>query len=395
MSMTFLFDRRRSGQILHSKGSLAEPVLVSRTLLPNPTPYSPESTVVFDSIGNSYFGCHDGYFYSLDKAMQIRWRFQTGKKIYASPVLVPKLAVICFASGDGWLYTLDYEGDLVWKAPIGRRSKRIFHTLSSRYHAKRSHTLHEVNRINSALAWASPNLTKDNLIIANGYVYGLQAFNAHDGRLMWRHALGNPECHLTGTAICQKNTIFAVGQQRHAYRLDSSGKVLWHRSLPRGYNAWGNPSVNEEEDAVYFPISKREDTGCVVAYSVSGRFLWKHRFPGGIRGSVTISPQGYLLAPAYNGILRFIDPKNGALMRSLRVAEEHLWTSCSTDVDGNIFIGTIDSDDEDTGRILCLDPSGALIWSYATGKAHSVPVLDAQRRLYFGSWKGDFSVLQT
>jgi hypothetical protein len=62
---TFLFDRARTGRLPFCKGAQIEPELVWRFELPSFPLTGPESSPVFDKDMNSYFGAHDGCFYSL------------------------------------------------------------------------------------------------------------------------------------------------------------------------------------------------------------------------------------------------------------------------------------------------------------------------------------------
>ena len=73
----FLFDRARTGRLPFRKGSRIEPELVWRFELPSFPPTGPESSPVFDKDMNSYFGAHDGCFYSLTKTGILRWMFKT------------------------------------------------------------------------------------------------------------------------------------------------------------------------------------------------------------------------------------------------------------------------------------------------------------------------------
>jgi outer membrane protein assembly factor BamB len=73
--------------------------------------------------GTLYVGSFDGTLYALDSATGgVRWRFQTGDHIYASPALVEQdgtVEQIVIGSTDGLLYGVDPEGELLWSHDAG------------------------------------------------------------------------------------------------------------------------------------------------------------------------------------------------------------------------------------------------------------------------------------
>lgn len=393
-SSTYMFDSLRTGRTNYDKGLLETPEVLWKRKLPNDKPYSPESTAIFDRKGNIYFGCHDGLFYSLDGDGEIRWSFKTHGKIYSSPLMIPDKGYICFASGDGFLYSLNLEGKLLWKEQIGRPLSTEKALKRQKRYRKKYHPLHEINRIASANAWASPNMLSDGTICICGYEFGLTVLNPDTGKIKWRFDLGEPAAHLAGVAIMEDN-IIAVSQQRRVFKISPEGQVIWSKKLRRGYNAWGNPSVNPENGDIYVPVSKREDSALIYAFNQEGKRIWKTKIPEGTRGTISISRENYLICCGFKGNMYFIDKKSGKVIKVIEVTDGKMWTSASIDSNGYIFVPVIDSSEKDTGRLCCFDKQGELIWEFEMGKGHSVPVIDSLQRLYLGSWTGEYICLQT
>ncbi len=395
-SSTYLFDQFRTGRLLYAKGDAGNPSLAWSLRLPNNPPCSPESTAVFDQEGNLYFGCHDGCFYSVDREGHLRWSFPTDAKIYSSPAICYNSATVCFVSGDGWLYCLALGGSLLWKVQAGKIGGNWIERSWHRYHEKKSPSLHEVNRIASAKAWASPLILPDGLICVTGYRLGLTAVNCSDGKVRWRTGLGWPSNHLTGVAVTADKAIIAVGQQGQLLKVcGASGSVEWQRRLKYGYNHWGNPSIDPESGAIHVISSHRESRSTVWAINSEGRTLWRTRLPEASRGAVAISRREYVICCGFKGNLYFLHKESGEILRVIRVTQGKLWTSCSIDPNGYIFVSVIDSSEDGTGRLCCLDHSGEAVWDYDIGKGHSVPVIDHDARAYCGSWRGMYYCLQT
>ncbi|NJO68991.1 MAG: glycosyltransferase [Bacteroidetes bacterium] len=393
-SSTYMFDCYRTGRLLYPKGGRALPVEIRRTRLPNSPPYSPESTAVFDRKGNMYFGCHDGNFYSLDPEGKIRWSYSTEKKIYSSPVLIPNSKLVCFAGGDGILYCLDFNGKLIWNERIGKNVTGWLAGKIQDYYRKHFHTLHEVNRIATANSWASPNILSDRTICVCGYVLGLSAFHPETGKLKWRLNLGKPSAHLTGVTILE-DYIYAVAQQGKLLKVSSNGHLIWKRKLKTGYNAWGNPSIDRENNCIYVSVSRRENSAIIYSYDSDGNQRWRQHLPEAARGTVSISYENYVICCGFKGNMYFLEKATGHILKKISVTGGKMWTSASIDPNGYIFIPVIDPGKKSTGRICCYDKSGQFVWDFEMGKGHSVPVIDAEGRLYVGSWTGEYICLQT
>lgn len=394
-STIYMFDEQRTGRLLHNKGGLKQPQLVRKTMLPNKIPYSAESSAVFDKQGNIYFGCHDGNFYSLNDEGEIRWTFETSIKIYSSPVIIPNTKTLCFASGDGIFYCLNFDGELIWSVKIGFIERNWWQQKVYEHYKMKFPTLHEVNRFATVNSWSSPNILSDSSICITGYTLGLTLLNPFNGEIIWRKNLGKPKHYLAGTAVTRDDEIIAVSQQGRVFKFDKNGKKLWSSYLKRGYNAWGNPSIDNENQQIFVSVSKREHESIIYSYDFDGNKLWNVSLPEATRGAISVSYENYIICCGFKGNVYFLDKTTGNILKKIQVTDGKMWTSASIDPEGYIFVSVIDSSEQDTGRVCCYDKYGEFVWDYEMGKGHSVPILDGQNRLYFGSWSGEYFCLQT
>jgi len=393
-STTFLFDRARTGRSPYALRSLDPPELVWRCRLPNDPPMCPESTPVFDSAGNLYFGCHDACVYSVSASGELRWRRPCGRKVYSSPTLVDD-RLILIAGGDGELRCLDRDGKSIWShdvcdlGALGSAPRRALFRLRARLRRPYYHA-----RLDTR-CWSSPNVDAAGTVYITGYGVGLHALRAEDGELLWVHPLGGPGNHLTGVALDGAGRIYAAAQRDRLTCITRDGNALWSIRPPAGFDAWGNPSLDEAGGSVYFPLSRRDREGRIVAATLDGEQRWQLALPGGLLGSVAIHPSGGLLVASLNGRLYHLDSNTGRVLWEtlLGHAERGLWTTPAIDAHGRILITAKES--WERGALHCLSADGEPIWKVDLAKALSTPVIDACGRIYVGTWSGEMLCLQT
>ncbi len=392
----FLFDRARSGRLPFCKGSRIEPELVWRFELPSFPPTGPESSPVFDKDMNSYFGAHDGCFYSLTRTGILRWMFKTRDKIYSSPALFDEKVVVC--SGDGHCFCFGLDGTLLWAYDAAGYFKNSGRNLSKRIsltYTKSAAKDQVRGKPWTTRCWSSPCISEHGIVYITCYGTGLHALDIDNGKPLWTYDLGSPRNHLSGVALNEQGDIFVASQRRYLHSVSAEGKRRWRIKVAPGYDAWGNPSIDCEEGTVYFSISRQESDGYVMAVDYSGTIKWKSRITGGVRGSVAVSRSNVVLVGGLNGRLYFLDKHRGDIIRAPKYsdAERGLWTTPSIDPDNNIFLTVKET--RTSGGLYCIDEKGQTIWKYSTGKTLSTPVIDKDAKVYFGSWKGEFLCVQT
>ena len=394
-SRTYLFDNQSTGRLKFCCGNLPEPKIAWEYLLPNYPPFAPESTPVFDSQGNIYFGSHDNCFYSLTAQGKFRWFFKTSGKIYSSPSIIEKKGIVV-ASGDGFLYQFDLKGKLCWAQNLCKKISDDF--LIKRFQKRQiQKALWDPDRKKSRICkiWASPKVANNGKIIIPGFGKGLHAIDAETGEITWIYDFKKAFYNRSSVAIGPDDEIYTVMDYRFLHCLTPDGIRKWLYDTRLNYESWGGPSVDIEMDTVYFTLSHREKKGAVFSLDLQGKLRWKRKIPGALRGSVTICRDPWVLVAAFNGYLYFLNKSNGNIEKAVQLssARRALWTTPCVDPEGFIFITT--KDDPYSGSVYCLKPNGKIQWRFKTGKALSTPVIDRHGRLYFGSWDGKFICLQT
>lgn len=392
----FLFDRARTGRLPFHKGSRIEPELVWRFELPSFPPTGAESSPVFDKDMNSYFGAHDGCFYSLNRTGTLRWMFKTRDKIYSSPALFDEKVVVC--SGDGHCFCFGLDGSLLWTYDVAgyfKNSGRNLHKRISLAYTKSVAKDHVRGKPWKTRCWSSACISENGIVYITAYGLGLHAIDIESGNPIWRYDLGSPRNHLSGVALNEQGDIFVASQRRYLHSVSAKGERRWRIEVTPGYDTWGNPSIDCEEGTVYFPISRQEIDGYVVATDYSGTVKWKARIKGGVRGSVAVSRNNFVLVGGLDGRLYFLEKHSGNVIRAPKYsdAERGLWTTPSIDPSNNIFLTVKET--RTSGSLYCIDESGETIWKYNTGKTLSTPVIDAEAKIYLGSWTGEFLCVQS
>ena len=396
-SSTFLFDSARTGRSKYAVGESTTPKLIWKYNLPAFPPKAPESTPVFDHDGNLYFGAHDRCVYSLDPSGKLRWLWNLdNEKIYSSPALARGNSIL-IASGDGYLYRIGFDGSIKWRYHISKYKpggNRWIKKLKKIIHAPKYFDPDRGKKW-TVKCWSSPNVMSDNIVLITGFGLGLHAVAVKNGESVWKYDFGEPRYHLSGTAVNSEKEIFAASQQRNLFCFSENGKLKWHYDTRLPWDAWGNPSIDEENETVFFPISFRESKSKILALDYTGKLKWETILPGAVRGSIAVSYQDYVLAAGFNGVLYFLDKVTGKIVNKITLSKAHraLWTTPVIDPKGNILITT--KDDPHNGSLTCISQSGEILWKYKTGKSLSTPVVDHRCRIYFGNWNGEFLCVAT
>ncbi|UJP64907.1 outer membrane protein assembly factor BamB family protein [Mongoliitalea daihaiensis] len=382
----FLFDKTRHSRQNH-KAFTHNPTVKWKTDLRTNPIYGAESTAVIDNADNIYFGSHSGNFYSLDKSGKIRWTFSTSTKIYSSPILIDSSVI--FAGGDGYLYRISCEGELLWKFDLSKSGGKMFKkkTLNKWSHLPYTYDFHK-KKIIDYKCWSSPNIF-NNLIYITGYGVGLYCIDLN-GKEVWSYDLGFPRYQLSGVAIDDEGRIYCSSRSGTAYAFSKEGKLLWKTIVRKNWENWGNPVFCREKNQVFYFFSKNESRGLIYSCDNNGKFLWQQEI-GAIRASCAISQD---LTSIYccdlDGFLYKLGISDGLTKRKIKLtnAQRGLWITPTIDASNNILISTKDS--KDTGRIILLNEKFDLIWQFENGKILSIPVVNKQGEILFGSWDGHY-----
>lgn len=387
----FLFDQSNNGRQNYNTGNSYR--LLWKTFLNTNPVFGAESSPVFDPNGNLYFGSHSGNFYSLNRDGNIRWTFSTRKKIYSSPVIIDNKLLFC--GGDGFLYCLSKNGDLIWHYDItGNSNINMF----SRYLKKLIHlpfTFSIIRKKNVDYgSWSSPNYY-GNYIYVTGFGKGLFCIDIN-GNVIWSYDLGYPRDQLSGVTVdVDKGLIFGLSRKGYAYCFTVEGDLVWKKLIKLFYEPWAHPVLYKNKKYIIYITSLSELSGLLTALDYDGKEIWRKKI-NAARGSCAINDineTGYY--SDLDGFIHKIDLNSGKLINKVKLsnAQLALWTTPTLEKNGDILISIKDS--SYTGRVVKLNENLSTIWEFTTGKVLSIPVIDSNGKVYFGSWDGYFYCLET
>jgi outer membrane protein assembly factor BamB len=346
-----------------------------------------ESSAAMDREGNLYFGSHDGCFYSLTPLGNVRWMFKTDEKIYSSPVLTEDAVYFC--GGDGFLYAFDHSGNRLWQYDIcvGYRPKSM--KAKAKAFVRNIPVTLDWSRkyFVTTKSWASPLLHPGGFLVVTGYGGHIHAVN-QDGSSRWKYRLSKPQYSLAGVCGDSEGNIYGSELEGILLCLSADGDPRYTVKSPSKYRNWASPSHDTSHNQTYFPMSHWEKEGTLIAVSKDGRVRWSVNVAGGIRGTAVIANEEEVLLCALNGRLLWLRRTDGKLTREVKISKDSraLWTSPCIDAEGRVLITIKDS--HDSGRIAAYDSGGQSLWEIEIGKALSTPVIDADGKIYVGSWDG-------
>ena len=387
----FLFDKTRNSRQRYSAGNKIISVNWKIFLNTNPV-FGAESTAVIDDKQNLYFGSHSGNFYSLDKCGKIRWVFTTKQKIYSSPALIDRS--VFFAGGDGFVYSIDIHGNMNWTYDLSTSyiHNKYHRVISKIYHLPFTYSFARRRNI-TYRSWSSPNYI-DKQIFITGYGKGLVSLDI-EGNILWEYDLGFPRYQLSGVAIDDNQHIYGASRNGYAYCVSRNGNLVWQKMIKRFWEPWGNPVVCQTNETVYYFFSFHESKGVIAAISFAGKLKWQLTV-GAIRGSCAVTKCGkYLYCCDLDGYIYKINSLSGVieLRKKITNCKRGLWITPTLDDNEDILLSTKESNT--TGRVIKLNPEFDFIWEYHTNKVLSVPVINKNGDVFFGSWDGYYYSLKT
>lgn len=272
------------------------------------------STPALDDQDNIYFGTETGVLYSLNKAGEVLWRFQTGGPIYTSPVIGKKS--IYFCSSDSSLYCLDFAGNKKWQFKVGGD---IFSTPA----------------------------VDDREVVYFGSDDGKFYAVNDKGQLSWSYQTGDEV--LSSPAIGLDNTIYFTSDS--IYAVTPAGKRRYAFSPPEPGDYFTSPIV-DPKSIVYCGCTD----GYLYAILPQGRMKWRAATidQDEIRSDPAIGLGDTILVGCDDGFI-YKKGKFGPMVPVFE-SEDIVLATPVMDAEGHIYFLS------DDGFFYCLERNGKLRW---------------------------------
>lgn len=292
------------------------------------------SSPVVGGDGTIYIGSADRTFYAIYPDGTERWHFETGEIIDSSALLDDK-GLVYFGSGDGKLYALDAQnGEKLWDFEADDPSER-----------------------NAFINWFEGNVTihpNGNLVLGNDnwYIYSI---DRDSGQYDWRFETPDQTWALpaidkkTGNIFICNNNVLLPEVMGNVFAVDKDGKKIW-KSGTLGTIA-ASPLLYK--DSIIFGSFD----GYIRSLSTTdGKENWNFGTRDHVYSSVSLHPEGFVVAPSADGSIYALNPDNGEVEWAFDWSNP-VRSSPAIDHDGLIYMGTGD------GYLLVLNPDGTLRWA--------------------------------
>jgi outer membrane protein assembly factor BamB len=284
-----------------------------------------------------------------------KWTFDLGDRAYATP---------CVAE-DGTVYAASDAKKLVALSPEG----------------KKRWTLETDDEADTGLV-----LARDGTIV---FAAGRRAYGVTpQGFVKWRFAAKRKV--FTSPAVGDDGRVFLGSQDHHAYALTPQGGPLW--SVDLGADVDGAPVVGDD-GAVYLGTDGDE---VVRLDPADGRIVWRARVGGYVRGTLSMTRAGDVVAGVYGPTPGevVLAPGDGAVKRKVPIQgtgarEFGVHGGALEDAAGVLLFGAQDD------AVYAIDPGGEIPWSFRTGADVDSPVtLLGDGSVVFGSDDGKVYMLR-
>ncbi len=278
---------------------------------------------------------------------EIKWDFDTGRSISASPVLGSR-GEIYVGSVSGEFFSISSSGLERWSYNTG-------------------------DSIRSTAA-----IGNDGLIYVGSDDGILYAFKSY-GEVEWRYQTGG--AINSSPAVGDDGTVYVGSNDGHLYSFSPDGSLIW--KYDTGGRISSSPAIGE--GAIYIGKNRAtfHDHVSLIAVNTDGDRIWNYTVEGNINSALMVDDNGYIYAGARGGKLYsfYTDGK----LRWTFDTDSRINSSPSIDGEGNIYLTAMDS------KIYSIDINGDLRWSYGTGRyITSSPSICSDGYLFFGSSDGKF-----
>jgi outer membrane protein assembly factor BamB len=232
-----------------------------------------------------------------------------------------------------------------------------------------------------------PALAKDGTVVfaAGKMVYGVTPL----GYVKWRFTAKRKV--YTSPAVAPDGRVFFGSQDHHAYALTPQGGPAW--SVDLGADVDGAP-VLTEDGAVSFGT----DAGEVVKLDGNdGRVLWRAALGGYVRGTLSATRMGEILAGVYGPTPRqvLLDPADGSVRMSFAIqgtgARDFGVHGGALEDDAGILLFGAQDD-----NVYAVDRSGRALWAFGARADVDSPItMLSDGSIVFGSDDGIVTLLRS
>lgn len=377
---------------------------------------------------------------AVDSFTEVKWKFKTGDKIYASPIVINEVAyvgsndnnfyavdintgnelwkfqtkgavnstaAICdntayFASADGYFYAVSIkDGELIWKYKTkGESTKDIWdYYLSSPavyngnvYFGSGDGNIYALNAKIGKIIWkyktkdivhASPAINNDNLYCGS-FDGNMYALDVKKGKLKWKFkTVGDqwfPDGDIQGSATIANDMVYFGSRDFNLYAVnEKTGKGMWNLKEPMGWVV-STPSFKEVngEHKVYFGTSDSHRFRAVSAYygEQVADMNWNIQTPLNIFGGTTLV-----------GNVGYFGGFDGRLYAVDLVNKKVMWTY-QTEVSKNNYSKVLDENGQFSKEFTDItDMNKAYDMILSLGSILSTPAVE-NGIIYFGSADG-------
>ena len=290
------------------------------------------------------------------------WSFETGKGIFSSPVIGADGAIY-IGSADRNFYCLEPDGEERWSFPTGE-------IIDS------SALLDDSGRVYFGSG--------------DGHVYALAA---DTGSFQWSFEAdeptppalinwfeGNVAMGPDGTLIAGNDNFTMYGIER------GDGSLAWRTTMPD--QTWSLPAIDLDLGRMFVGNNNLAGLGAnMMSFDLAGRPDWNDPGTATIAASPMITPNGLVIAGAYDGFMRAYSSRNGDIVFEFPT-RDHIYASPAWHPDGFIIQPSAD------GTVYAIDLTGEQFWAFDWGAPmRSSPAIDGHGNVYIGTGDGHLLVL--